>query len=270
MFLKERARGERIPHQDYNALVKEYNAGPDVRYENTFPRGLLYGENTEVAPVYSLLEVYDKTLSSPTNNEIPLVGVRKPTSASPIGLVTNGAFPTANGQSSPVMMILEGVIHKFDVGTSDSGFTVGEECGPANGSYQLSSSGTGLVCLSAPITYQTSRKFVWAAARGAGSAATGSIYLYTLTAAISAGSGTATIKSMDDVTTIATGETIEDPLGHMEGLASGVRGVCVKSGSTYYAITPYVFNLRLSSPNLQYLKHGTAWQTWHEAGTSCP
>lgn len=81
-------------------------------------------------------------------------------------------------------------------------------------------------------------------------------FLYTLTAAFSSGTGTATIKNLADDTTIATSQTVIDTLGHYDGLAIGRRGVCVKSGSTYYAITPFVTEVRWNDPDLEYSKDG--------------
>lgn len=82
-------------------------------------------------------------------------------------------------------------------------------------------------------------------------------YLYTLTSAVSAGSGTATIRNMADATEIATGQTVNDPLGHMDGLAIGRRGVCIKVNNAYYAITPYVVDVRWVDPDLEQSKDGT-------------
>lgn len=86
------------------------------------------------------------------------------------------------------------------------------------------------------------------------------LFLYTLTSAMSAGSGTATIRNMADDTQIATSQTVVDTLGFFNGLAIGQRGICVNSGGTYYAIGPYVTKVRWDDPDLEYTKdNDTTW-----------
>ncbi|QDV23425.1 hypothetical protein [Aureliella helgolandensis] len=84
-------------------------------------------------------------------------------------------------------------------------------------------------------------------------------YLYTLTAAMSSGSGTATIRNMADDEEIETGAIVVDTLGMFDGLAIGQRGICIKSGEAYYSIGPYVTRVRWADPDLEYTKDGTNW-----------
>lgn len=99
-------------------------------------------------------------------------------------------------------------------------------------------------------TYQEGRT------RGGGNVA---MYLFTLTGTISAGAGTATIRNLPDTTEIATGVSLKDPLGHFNGLTSGYRGFCVKQGGIYYAIGPYVVNVRWDDPDLEQTRDGTTY-----------
>lgn len=99
-------------------------------------------------------------------------------------------------------------------------------------------------------TYQEGRT------RGGGNVA---MYLFTLTGTISSGAGTATIRNLPDTTEIATGVSLKDPLGHFDGLTSGYRGFCVKQGGIYYAIGPYVVNVRWDDPNLEQTRDGTTY-----------
>lgn len=81
-------------------------------------------------------------------------------------------------------------------------------------------------------------------------------YLFTLTGAISSGSGTATIRNMADDEEIATSQTVVDTLGFFDGLASGRRGICVRQAGVYYAIGPYVTDIRWDDPDLESSKDG--------------
>ena len=94
---------------------------------------------------------------------------------------------------------------------------------------------------------------------GAGSSA-GGTYLYTLTADMSGGSGTATIRTIDDATLIGTGKTVVSTLGFFDGLVTGQRGTCVLSGSNYYATGPYVTGVRWDDPNIETSRDGgSSW-----------
>jgi hypothetical protein len=99
-------------------------------------------------------------------------------------------------------------------------------------------------------TYQEGRT------RGGGNVA---MYLFTLTGTISSGAGTATIRNLPDTTEIATGISLKDPLGHFDGLTSGYRGFCVKQGGIYYAIGPYVVNVRWDDPDLEQTRDGSTY-----------
>ena len=102
---------------------------------------------------------------------------------------------------------------------------------------------------------------------GSASSAAGH-FLFTLTGAMSAGEGEATIRNMADSAEIATGVSVKDPLGLFEGLASGRRGICVLDGSEYYAIGPYVTRVRWWTRNLESSHDGGA--TWDKIDTGEP
>jgi hypothetical protein len=103
---------------------------------------------------------------------------------------------------------------------------------------------------------------------GVGGASTGH-YLYTLTAAMSSGTGTATIRNMADDTEIETGASVVDTLSFFDGLAIGRRGICIKSGSTYYAIAPYVTDVQWDDPDLEYSKDGGSNWTNIDTAEDC-
>lgn len=85
-------------------------------------------------------------------------------------------------------------------------------------------------------------------------------YLFTLTGTITGGGGAATIRNMADDTEIATGQTVNDPLGHFEGLTAGYRGICFLQNGEYYALGPYVTQVRWDDPDLEYSRDdGTTW-----------
>lgn len=86
-------------------------------------------------------------------------------------------------------------------------------------------------------------------------------FLFTLTGTMSGGSGAATIRNMADDTEIETGASVIGPLGHFDGLTSGYRGICIKQGGEYYAIGPYVVNVRWVDPVLEQTKDGTNYTT---------
>lgn len=94
-------------------------------------------------------------------------------------------------------------------------------------------------------------------------------YLFTLTGTISAGAGAATIRDMPDATEIETGASVKDPLGHFNGLISGYRGICIKQGGLYYAIGPYVIDVRWNDPVLEQSKKPSTYTTIDTA-EACP
>lgn len=162
--LKKLSKGDRIPASDYSTIVEAVNRFRSPVYETEF-RVPLYGESTLAVPVYSLLEIYDA--GSTTEDETPVVKVRKPTSANK-ALATNGNFPIAANETGPIVLI--GLTpFKVDTDPADVGFAVGDECGKDDGTYQAASDGTGLICLSSPITYESTKKFIWACLRPVGS-----------------------------------------------------------------------------------------------------
>ena len=96
---------------------------------------------------------------------------------------------------------------------------------------------------------------------GSASAVPTGHYLFTLTGAMSAGTGAATIRNMADTDEIETGATVVDTLGLFDGLASGKRGICIKEESAYYAIGPYVTRVRWDDPDLEFTKDGgDSWE----------
>lgn len=94
------------------------------------------------------------------------------------------------------------------------------------------------------------------------SAGTATIDLYhlTLTAAVSSGSGTATIRNMADDEEIETGATVVDKLGNHEGFAIGKRGICAKQDGTYYIMSMgrYVTEVDWTDPDLRQSYNGGA------------
>lgn len=84
-------------------------------------------------------------------------------------------------------------------------------------------------------------------------------FLFTLTGTISGGAGAATIRNMPDTAEIDTGASVKDPLGHFSGLVAGYRGVCVKEAGEYYALGPYVIDVRYV--------HDTALEQSRKSGT---
>ena len=84
--------------------------------------------------------------------------------------------------------------------------------------------------------------------------------LFTLTGTVASGTGTATIRNLADTTDVATGATLNDPLGHFDGLTSGYRGFCFLDSGSYYAIGPYVTKVRWDDPDLEYSRdNATTW-----------
>lgn len=154
--LKKLNKGDRIPAEDYEVIRKKVSE-PEVIDLATM-RGIpLYGESTLAVPVYSLLEVYDS--SSLATDEVPVVKVRKPLSGAR-RLATNLEFVIDATKSGAIELITDKPV-KIDVDPSDSGFIVGGTCGLSDGTYQVSSGSDGLICLSNPITYQSSKKYIW-------------------------------------------------------------------------------------------------------------
>ena len=98
------------------------------------------------------------------------------------------------------------------------------------------------------------------------------LYLYEITTTFSAGECIATIKNLAGDITIGTGLAVKDPTGHMTNIVAGTKGICAKEAGEYYAITPYVVQLRYVEPDLQ-LNKGIAtdgWVTWTTAADECP
>lgn len=93
-------------------------------------------------------------------------------------------------------------------------------------------------------------------------------YLYTLTGGSMSGSSqTATIRNMADDTEIDTSQPVVNTLSQFTGLANGARGVCIRQGGTYYAIGPYVVDVRWDSPDLEQTKDGTTYTNIDTAET---
>lgn len=94
-------------------------------------------------------------------------------------------------------------------------------------------------------------------------------YLYTLTAAFSGGTGTATIRNLADDTEIATSQTVVDTLGHYDGLPIGGRGICIEAAGSYYALTPFVSDVRWNDPDLEQSKDGGTTYTNIDTTEEC-
>lgn len=157
--LKKLNKGDRIPASDYDVIRKYVN---DVKpIDVPLTKGVpLFGESTLAVPVYSLLEIYDS--STLAQDEAPVVKVRKPETGAK-RLATNSEFSITATKTGAIELITDKPV-KIDIDTADTGFAVGESCGLSNGTYQVSSSGDGLICLSEPITYESTKKFVWCCA----------------------------------------------------------------------------------------------------------
>lgn len=69
-------------------------------------------------------------------------------------------------------------------------------------------------------------------------------YLFTITIPISDGWGVVTIRNMADDTEVESTAILKDPLQHFSGLGVGYRGICIKQEGHYYAITPFVIDVR--------------------------
>lgn len=228
-------------------------------YGNT--RGIPFlNDSGETVPPFACMAITSATTSK---NEI-VITIRKPTTADiaagPGKLVFNGEVEVPDGQGG--FAILDSIHHA----TEGSAITAGNECGPTNGSWDLSPSGTGFWKMAADTTSGSGVMLVREAAQSGGE----SHYLFTLTGTVASGSGTATIRDVTDSTEIATGATLKDLLGHFDGLTSGYRGFCFKKGSLYYALGPYTTKVRWSSPNLEYSRDNAS--TWLNIDTAedCP
>lgn len=227
--------GDRIAAQDYNFLVRAAirrlqgqgytdNDGyaPDFSAPNVPP---LWGICAESVPVFSLLTLTSSS-TGVTSPEAPVVTVTKPASTNPQGLFTNGEV---SGTKVPLVPLQFGVPFKLDVDAADT-FVVGEECGPKDDSYQASPKGHGLVCLSAPATYQTSRKYIWVAL------AHEDHRLYQFESSDS-DAFVADIKKLDD-TLIKAEATLENTIGAFSHLEPEGLGLCISVGDKFYPIFP--------------------------------
>lgn len=154
--------GDKIHAEDWNelALLHEANYEERAYLDEATPQNKtsnLYGVCGETVPVFSLLEI-TSTSTGITSEEVPVVTVQKPATAKPKLLFTNGEV---SGTKVPLIPLYVGQPFKLDVVTTDT-FTVGGQCGPKGTTFQGSASGCGLICLTAPVTYQSTRKFIWA------------------------------------------------------------------------------------------------------------
>ena len=93
------------------------------------------------------------------------------------------------------------------------------------------------------------------------------IYLFTLTSTLTSGvAATADIRTIDDSELFTDDVPINDPLGHFEGLTSGYRGWCLAWEGEYYALGPYVTQVRWDDPDLEYSRDGST--TWINIDTA--
>lgn len=143
---------------------------------------------------------------------------------------------------------LDAVVHAIEGDT----IAEGEECGPVDDEWHLASSGNGYWKIASDTESESGADDVMVVRTSGGS--TLRLYLFTLTGTIASGAGVATIRNMTDSTEIETGASVKDILGHFDGLVSGYRGICVKQAGEYYAIGPYVIDVRWDAPDLEQSK----------------
>lgn len=278
MALKKLQVGERVPAADYNALVDAFNkptVQTPIETTNVSP---LYGVSNAAFGVYSVFGIYpgetQPDIDTPVVKIAP-IGSSGTSLGAPFGLVTNGEYDAVSGERTPIELLSHGLIRKFDVGSSDSGFVVGQHCGPMANSAQLSSAGVGFICLTPPATYQTSKKFIWAALHPA------PILLARTTANIADGSTTMQTATVNLVN-IETGYTNDTTkvvnhfgpaVTHGSGkllLLAPVFGVgyCTVVGGSDPDLSPYVRDIRLNGLKFQLTRNGTTWIDWTE-GYDC-
>ena len=162
--LRKRARGQRIFADDWNTVVEAMTGAETVSFVET--GGVpLFAEAHDDIPVFSVF--YIDTMAGIGNSDETPVLTTKLADGSALRLFTNREIPMVPGESSFIEVIGSNRV-KIDVDPADMGFVIGTECGPDGSSLQAVSDGTGLVCLSAPITYQTTKKYIWAISKQAG------------------------------------------------------------------------------------------------------
>lgn len=169
--LRKRSRGQRIFADDWNTVVEAMTGAETVSFSET--GGVpLFAEAHDDIPVFSVFYI-DSVAGVGNSDETPVLKTVLATSGS-LRLFTNREIPMVSGAASFIEVIGSNRV-KIDVDPADVGFAIGTECGPDGTSLQAVSSGTGLVCLSEPITYQTTRKFIWAISKQSGSGGGGVI-----------------------------------------------------------------------------------------------
>lgn len=207
--LRKRKRGQKIFADDYNAIATALNAPEKPKF--TGLGGVpLFATAHAAIPVHSVFGI-DNTMGTGTADETPVVKT-KVADDDTLRLFTNAQIPMVSAASSYIEVIGSTRI-KVDVDASDAGFVVGEECGP-DGSIQVKSTGTGLVCLSNPIVYETTKKYVWAIAKG-GSAGGASIIEFIVTSATTVADTDSPYDGMRELTVTVVGPScdIENTMG---------------------------------------------------------
>jgi hypothetical protein len=226
---KKRAGDKLSASADWNPLIEAVTrVQRAAQGKSSTP---LMGVCTEVAEIYSVFEVYDVS-SALAAEEFPVVGIRKPSSVAPLALFTNGSFPTVANKPSHIEPLMRDAQYKIAVSTSDTGFEIGAECGPLSGEYFVGSTGSGLLCLSDPVVYDTGKAYIWACVLAKFAEAI-KFYHYEMTsgsdADISEFSG-------GSVGSFVESAAVYDPITMFSDQTVGDVGYCFKQDGYYYRI----------------------------------
>lgn len=274
-MIPELNKGDKLPAAYWNEVARNLNrAAQYVPEDAPLVPAPLYGIYTASAPVYSVFGVFaGATQQTP---DVPVVNIAPIGSTSagfPFGLVTNGAYPATADKLVPLKIITYGHPVKLDVDSADASFVVGKPCGPKINSLQTSSSGVGFVCLTAPATYQTSRKFIWAFAQDMPTLVaktTGTItsgLVTPSTATVNVQNLEAGVLTTDYALTVYnTGPAISDPAGKIVLLVPvfGLGYTIVTGGGGG------IIDIRITTSNeYQYTFDGSTWTTFVTGG-GCP
>ncbi|QDV26943.1 hypothetical protein [Aureliella helgolandensis] len=263
--ISKRKPGDRsIPATDWNNIADAINGGvghrPPPRAGFYVPTVLVQNDTGADLQAFQCISLDDPLFALETNGSVDLIFSGKAADPDkPAAIVTEPIAHDASNKRCGRAWIYGLAYALVGPAASASDLTAAPEAAnkrlaPGAGSVQL---------LAAPST--TVEKLL-PVLLGAASGGGDSHYLFTLTSAMSSGYGTATIRSISDSEEIETGASVVDTLGLFDGLASGKRGICIKSGEAYYAIGPYVTAVRWDDPDLEQSKDGG--DTWENIDTA--
>lgn len=236
--------------REWNALAETYNGGSFGRNgTGQRSRVRIVGKNTSGTDRsrFECMKVEGVTTDLTADGQVDLVfELKAGTSDGPTAILVDPIEDDQFGQ-----IILDGLaIAKVDSGTASYEYAVAS----SNGDLTPQEDPSDIRLLSSPDPGATTYLPVLL---GVGTGGGDSFFLYTLTSTMGASTGTATIRNLADTEQIATGVSLSNTLGHFTGLASGRRGLCVKDGSTYRAVSPYLVDVRWDDPDLEQSKDGT-------------